>query len=244
MNTRLSRFLAAENITRSQFADSIGVARASISHIISGRNKPSYEFIAAMLKRYPQINPDWLILGTGKMYRDMSKPTEYGTYTQPSPSVEGGDALLFPVELPELQLNAAGGNAGDNAAGYGQAVGSPTAAGTQAADSLTTADSRAGTSDGTPATAPDSTAAGTHATTPSGTPYGASAGTPATTPSGTPYGAAAGMQMHAENPEQARPGQRVGPPVPHSAQTASGLRPRKVSKVIVLFDDNSFQELF
>ncbi len=228
MNTRLSRFLAAENITRSQFADSIGVARASISHIISGRNKPSYEFIAAMLKRYPQINPDWLILGTGKMYRDMSKPTEYGTYTQPSPSVEGGDALLFPVELPEPQLNAAGGNAGDNAAGYGQAVGSPTAAGTQAADSLTTADSRAGTSDGTPATAPDSTAAGT----------------PATTPSGTPYGASAGMQMHAENPEQARPGQRVGPPVPHSAQTASGLRPRKVSKVIVLFDDNSFQELF
>ena len=68
MNSRLLQFLNAENITQAQFASSIGVARASISHIISGRNKPSYEFISAMMKQYPQLNPEWLILGKGRMY--------------------------------------------------------------------------------------------------------------------------------------------------------------------------------
>lgn len=73
MNSRLLQFLNAENITQAQFADSIGVARASISHIISGRNKPSYEFISAMMKQYPQLNPEWLILGKGRMYNDSSR---------------------------------------------------------------------------------------------------------------------------------------------------------------------------
>ncbi len=68
MNTRLEQFLNAENISQSQFADSIGVARASISHIISGRNKPGFDFIERMMKRYPAMNIEWLISGKGKMY--------------------------------------------------------------------------------------------------------------------------------------------------------------------------------
>lgn len=99
MNTRLSQFLNAENITQAQFADSIGVARASISHIISGRNKPSYEFISAMMRRYPQVNPEWLILGKGRMYND----TQSQTKEQPQPRREmyiSGEDLLFPT-VPE-----------------------------------------------------------------------------------------------------------------------------------------------
>ena len=74
MNTRLQQFLAAENISQSQFADSIGVARASVSHIISGRNKPGFDFIESMSKRYPSLNLDWLILGKGRMYSDQKEP--------------------------------------------------------------------------------------------------------------------------------------------------------------------------
>ena len=51
MNSRLQQFLDAENINQAQFADSIGVARASVSHILAGRNRPGYDFIANMLKR-------------------------------------------------------------------------------------------------------------------------------------------------------------------------------------------------
>ena len=70
MNTRLEQFLAAENISQAEFADTIGVARASVSHIIAGRNKPSFDFISGMMLRYPRLNMEWLLVGKGKMYKD------------------------------------------------------------------------------------------------------------------------------------------------------------------------------
>lgn len=73
MNERLQQFLAAENISQSQFAETIGVARASISHIIAGRNKPGYEFICSIFDNYPSLNPEWLLLGKGKMYKTAEK---------------------------------------------------------------------------------------------------------------------------------------------------------------------------
>ena len=70
MNTRLKQFLAAENISQSQFADTIKVVRASVSHVLSGRNNPSYEFIRAIMLSYPNLNMDWLLVGKGKMYKE------------------------------------------------------------------------------------------------------------------------------------------------------------------------------
>lgn len=69
MNKRLQQFLAAENISQSQFADSIHVARASVSHILAGRNKPGYDFLESMAARYPLLNLEWLISGRGKMFK-------------------------------------------------------------------------------------------------------------------------------------------------------------------------------
>lgn len=70
MNYRLQQFLSAENITQAQFADMIGVARASVSHIIAGRNKPGFDFIQNMSRHFPDVNLEWLINGKGKMYKD------------------------------------------------------------------------------------------------------------------------------------------------------------------------------
>lgn len=107
MNSRLLQFLNAENITQAQFADSIGVARASISHIISGRNKPSYEFIAAMMRKYPQVNPEWLMLGNGRMYKDSDVKTSQRTMKMPS------DDLLFPADYDSAPTESEGKNASD-----------------------------------------------------------------------------------------------------------------------------------
>ena len=71
MEERLKLFLAMEGLSPSQFADKLGVQRSGVSHLLSGRNKPSFEFISRMLATYPRLNPDWLIMGTGKAYRDM-----------------------------------------------------------------------------------------------------------------------------------------------------------------------------
>ena len=73
MKDRISKFLTTESISPSKFADEIGVQRSSISHIISGRNNPSLELIQKILNRYDFVNPDWLILGKGEMYRGQSK---------------------------------------------------------------------------------------------------------------------------------------------------------------------------
>lgn len=91
MNHRLQQFILAENITQSQFADSIGVARASVSHILAGRNKPGFDFIESMIKRYPSLNINWLISGQGRMYRDEMQGTRQ-EISSPSETVD--------IELP------------------------------------------------------------------------------------------------------------------------------------------------
>lgn len=69
MKERLQQFLNEESLSPSKFADEIGVQRSSISHILSGRNNPGYDFIQKILKRFPNLNADWLIIGQGKMYK-------------------------------------------------------------------------------------------------------------------------------------------------------------------------------
>ena len=71
MNNRLQQFLELENITPARLADTLGVQRSGLSHILSGRNKPGYEFLTKLLHKFPHINSEWLLLGKGKPYKDM-----------------------------------------------------------------------------------------------------------------------------------------------------------------------------
>lgn len=67
MTERVNKILKYYKLTSSKLADKIGVQRSSISHVLSGRNKPSLDFIQKLLKAFPDINSDWIILGKGKM---------------------------------------------------------------------------------------------------------------------------------------------------------------------------------
>jgi transcriptional regulator with XRE-family HTH domain len=70
IKNRVLEFLRSENITSAQFAQEIGVQPSGISHIISGRNKPSLDLIVKMLSRYPAVSTDWLLFGKGNMFRE------------------------------------------------------------------------------------------------------------------------------------------------------------------------------
>jgi transcriptional regulator with XRE-family HTH domain len=70
MNERILKILENEGLTAAKFADRIGVQRSSISHIISGRNKPSFDFIAKTIESFPEINAEWLINGKGNIYKE------------------------------------------------------------------------------------------------------------------------------------------------------------------------------
>ena len=67
MHTRLKNWMESEGLKPSQLADNIGVNRATISHILSGRNKPSIDFLQKLLSAYPNLNANWLITGIGYM---------------------------------------------------------------------------------------------------------------------------------------------------------------------------------
>mgnify|MGYP006285917101 CR=1 FL=1 len=90
MKDRLLEFLKDKGISSTRLADQIGVQRSSISHIVSGRNKPSYDFIYKFLQHYPQVSARWLIMGEGSMYGNSKGPSTlpFGPTTGTSTSRE------------------------------------------------------------------------------------------------------------------------------------------------------------
>ena len=68
MKDRIQKLIESKNISPSQFAELIGVQRSNISHILSGRNKPSFDFIQKVLSTFNNLSTDWFILGKGEMY--------------------------------------------------------------------------------------------------------------------------------------------------------------------------------
>jgi len=88
MNDRLVKLMDVEQLSSSKFADIIGVQRSSVSHVLSGRNKPSYIFLQKTLEAFPMISADWLILGKGSMYKGEQNMSVGNLFDQPSKIIE------------------------------------------------------------------------------------------------------------------------------------------------------------
>ena len=88
MKERLLQLLDMEQLSPSKFADIIGVQRSSVSHVISGRNKPSYDFLQKTLTAFPGLNASWLMMGEGTMYEQMGRSIS-GNLFDPAPDTLG-----------------------------------------------------------------------------------------------------------------------------------------------------------
>lgn len=64
--TRLKKIIDFYDESASSFAEKIGVQRSSISHILSGRNKPSLDFVMKILNAYPEVDLYWLMNNKGE----------------------------------------------------------------------------------------------------------------------------------------------------------------------------------
>ncbi len=85
-------------LSASKFADTIQVQRSSISHLLSGRNKPSLDFILKIINQYDTVSLDWLLLGKGSFpYNPVQK-----TITPPTPSQEAN--LFNQQEVEKLEV--------------------------------------------------------------------------------------------------------------------------------------------
>jgi len=99
MINRINLILRAKNITAKQFAEEIGIQPSGMSHIMSGRNNPSLEFVSKVIRRYPEIDANWLLLGKGEMYAsEVTLPSQPQAATS-SPSF-GSEPTLF--SIPEV----------------------------------------------------------------------------------------------------------------------------------------------
>lgn len=100
MINRINLILQAKNITARQFAEEIGIQPSGMSHILGGRNNPSLDFVVKVLKRYPEIDAGWLLLGKGAMYGNGERLAVSGQ--QPAvggqQSAFGGQQLSFGEE--------------------------------------------------------------------------------------------------------------------------------------------------
>ncbi|SDS43002.1 helix-turn-helix domain-containing protein [Christiangramia echinicola] len=76
--SRLNKILDFYDLSAASFADKIEVGRSSISHILSGRNKPSLDFVMKVVKNFPEVELYWLLNGKGKFPADSDSPAETG----------------------------------------------------------------------------------------------------------------------------------------------------------------------
>ena len=76
MKERIKKIMDNENLTPARFADKLQINRAVVSHILNGRNNPSLDVVMKILSEMDYINSDWLLNGTGSMYRDGYVSTE------------------------------------------------------------------------------------------------------------------------------------------------------------------------
>ena len=93
---RIIKIMEHENLTYSKFAETIGIQRPAMSHIISGRNNPSLEVLKKILETFTYIDPDWLMFGTGHMMRGYIPPP----YTTGEPDLFSNSA----VNPPKVQV--------------------------------------------------------------------------------------------------------------------------------------------
>jgi transcriptional regulator with XRE-family HTH domain len=80
MKERLLEFLKVENKSSAQLAEEIGVQASGISHILSGRNNPSLDFVLKMLEKYQFLSTDWLLFGKGSMFKDTKMQSLFDEY--------------------------------------------------------------------------------------------------------------------------------------------------------------------
>ncbi len=95
MEGKLRILMQSENLTASKLAEILEVKPAAISHILSGRNKPSFEMLCKIVNRFPQINPYWL-LGDAEEMRNSNAPITTPEKSQPL----SGNLFDVPAETP------------------------------------------------------------------------------------------------------------------------------------------------
>ena len=106
---RIEIILRTKNLSPSKFADEIGVQRSSISHIMSGRNKPSLDFVIKVLDSFNDVSAEWLVKGLGTMSNsefkfDLEKHIDTGEINQ-LPEKKPANPAVSPKMIKDRKIS-------------------------------------------------------------------------------------------------------------------------------------------
>lgn len=97
INERIKLIMKANRMNAAQFAETIGVKPANLSHILSGRNKPSMDFLEKVLLTFENVNASWLI--TGQIKEEKTEAQQQSADKTPTDSAK---ASTFDSEIERI----------------------------------------------------------------------------------------------------------------------------------------------
>jgi transcriptional regulator with XRE-family HTH domain len=112
MKTRLQQIMEREGLSPSKFAASIGIKRSAMSHYMTGRNDPGVDVLRKIYDKYPYVNLDWLLTGSGSMTKGIETgeqkrhetppylPKQLGIFTDSEPTANPALPVIPPQSVP------------------------------------------------------------------------------------------------------------------------------------------------
>lgn len=85
-------------LSATAFAEELDFNRSTISHLLSGRNKPSLDFVVKILQRFPEVTMSWLIFGKGNFPSTSENFDELKNENKPG-KINSSDSKDIPEEL-------------------------------------------------------------------------------------------------------------------------------------------------
>lgn len=118
MNRRFQTILDLENLSPAQLADRLGVQRSGISHILSGRNKPSFELLQRVVQSFPEISAEWLITGNGKPLKEQNQAAASGAASGAASSAANSRSSgTTPSTTPSISTSTTSGSNNSSTSG-------------------------------------------------------------------------------------------------------------------------------
>ncbi len=104
MKEKIVQLMKSEGLTPSRMAEILEIQPSGISHLVSGRNRPSFDLLQKILRRFPNINPYWLMLDDEQMYRNVSDEEQIANIAK---SAESHSLAIPPMDLFSLPTTPA-----------------------------------------------------------------------------------------------------------------------------------------
>ena len=95
---RIEEIRSNHQLSAAAFASKIGVQRSAMSHILSGRNKPSLDFLIKVYEAFDEVAFDWLVLGTSTPTDKINKDYQFDSI-----KVENEHQQTRPIAYPKSE---------------------------------------------------------------------------------------------------------------------------------------------